>query len=193
MWVDIFVGLAVAALSGTFGFLVKSRFFVHERYLPVRSRSTEAYGHLSGEWHEYHLTHDPKVGGADLLIHARTRFRVSNESIVTGETVTVVQHRKPLHYRLRGQISAGRLFYTAVCVEDPSDAYCAMFGTLLDDEFVGVITGWDYSQAPYASPIALTRSELGPEEARAVLQRGRPRFLSAGPAVPASGSVPQEP
>lgn len=56
MWEGVIFGLVVSAVSATVGWVIKSRFFTKNRYLPEvnAGNSSDAYATLQGEWHEYH-------------------------------------------------------------------------------------------------------------------------------------------
>ncbi len=174
MWESIISGLVVAAFSGVVGFLVKTRFFTNPQYLPrVSSREIpkRAYYFMSGEWHEYHFTFDPKIGSAEYLAHSVLQFAAQKNLVITGSVEVKADHRRPLRYRIRGQLSGGNLYYTGVCVDDPSDAYCAMYRNLLDDQIAGVMVSWDYDRKPYASPVLLVKKELQQIEAEKLLRQ----------------------
>jgi hypothetical protein len=67
--------------------------------------------------------------------------------------------------------------YTAVCVEDPSDAYSAMFKNLLDDQAIGVISGWDYEKASFVSPLLLSKKEREYKEVERILLQSKIKFF----------------
>lgn len=125
------------------------------------------------------ITHDPKVEGPKCPVHAILNLSLERNHVVTGETKVQTERRRSLTYRARGHINSCNLYYTGVCIEDPSDAYVAMYQNLLDDEVAGIIAGWDYSKAPYASPIILSKKELSTEEAEGKLLNARPKFFGA--------------
>lgn len=169
--VEVVGGLLVALIAGPIGYFVKGRFFTKSRYLPGPTlyKKENAYQNMSGPLHEYHLTYDPKTGKDPILVESIGTFRVEKNLIVVGNLTTQVEHRLKLRYELRGQINGGRLYYTAVCANDPSDVYCAMYQSLLDDIIQGMVIGWDYQKDSYASPILLSKKQLDGDEAEKIL------------------------
>ena len=110
---------------------------------------------------------------------------LEKDLIVVGrDAVIEMNHRRALHYQLRGEIRAGQLFLTGVCVEDPSDAYTCIFPNLLDDETTGIMIARDYARYLYASPTLLTKKRLPEIEAERVLQRSDVRLYGPHPEVP---------
>ena len=184
----ILAGLVVAAISGSFGFLINSRFFTKNRYLPQLKdpETTRPYSFFDGKWHEYHFTFDPKVDqakAAKCLVHAEATLSLERNLVVTGLSLVKADHRRGLQYAIRGQISSGNLYYTAICTDDPSDTYAAMFRNLLDEDLQGTILGWDYSKTPYAGPLLLCKTELSPAEAEERLNSIEIRFFGSPKSV----------
>jgi hypothetical protein len=184
IWETILAGLAVAGISGSFGFLIKSRFFTKNKYLPTLKEPDELrpYTVFDGTWHEYHFTFDPKVtraSAAKCLVHAEATLSLERDFVVTGVSQVKAEHRRGLRYAIRGQIRSGNFYYTAICIDDPSDAYAAMFSNLLDEDLQGTILGWDYSKTPYAGPLILCKHELSSAEAEERLNSIGIRFFGA--------------
>jgi hypothetical protein len=180
MFEEIVAGLVVAGVAGPAGFILKSQFFTKPKYLPEVgvSHNIDAYQSMEGEWHEYHFTYDPKLDTSRVLAHAVVEFTLGKNLIVMGKSTVKVEHRRGLSYKIRGEINSGNLYYTAVCVEDPSDAYSAMFKNLLDDQaLIGVISGWDYEKASFVSPLLLSKKELEYKEVERILLQSKIKFF----------------
>lgn len=175
MFEEIVAGLAVTGIAGAVGFILKSRFFTKPTYLPEIPFPSEinAYRFMAGTWHEYHYTFDPKIKEPRYLTHAVAEIALEKNLVITGEAKVQVSHRRSLNYKIRGQVNSGNLYYTGVCVEDPSDAYTAMFKNLLDDQVSGIISGWDYDKCSYTSPILLSKVELSEEEVEKILLQSK--------------------
>ena len=76
------------------------------------------------------------------------------------------------------------MYCAGVCVDDPSDAYCAMYRNLLDDQITGVMVSWDYDREPYASPVLLVKKELQQSEVQQLLRRSKVKLFGNKPNSP---------
>jgi hypothetical protein len=188
---EIIVGLIVAAVSGVVGFIIKSRLFTKERYLPQlpTAEVKDAYAFVPGRWHEYYYTFDPCFDEPEHLSHAVMDIKLQKNMIIEGECVNEVHHRRALKYGIRGQINSGQLYYTGICVDDPSDAYCAMFKNLLDNRILGVITGWDYEKEAFVSPILLTKEKMDLNQVRELLGKSTLKYFGV---LDSNTSAPQK-
>ncbi len=168
---SVIAGLIVAFIAGTTGFLLKSKVFSKETYLPkVPKLDSRGYQFFPGKWHEYHFTYEPKSDGERWLAHAEINFEIDKNFIVDGSGFFPTQQRRVLNYMYRGQISSGNLYYTAVCEEDPDDAYCVLFRNINDDQLVGVIAGLDYEKHLFSSPILLSKEPVSTTKAENILE-----------------------
>jgi len=68
--------------------------------------------------------------------------------------------------------------YTAICQEDPSDAYCVMFSNLWNNIFVGSIVGLDYDKRRFFSAVLLSKHELPVDQVVPLLKSGQPQYFS---------------
>jgi len=69
MWQNLLAGFIVAAISGIVGYLIKSKLFTRERYLPETTayNTSDSYTFINGDWLIYHFTHDPKVSDKEII------------------------------------------------------------------------------------------------------------------------------
>ncbi|MDH3997491.1 MAG: hypothetical protein OET90_01510 [Desulfuromonadales bacterium] len=170
----VIAGLVVAIISSCAGFLLNSTVFSKGEYLPnVPKPDSRGYQFFPGKWHEYHFTYDPKLEGARWLASAEINFELDKNFIVDGTGFFATEHRRVLNYLYRGQISSGSLYYTAVCKEDPDDAYCVLFRNINDDQLIGVIAGLDYEKHLFSSPILLSKEPVNTTNAGKILDAAK--------------------
>jgi len=65
-----------------------------------------AYGHVSGCWHEYHITFEP-LKNDRIIAHATINFSLDEQLNLTGQGHFPTQNRKVLHYFYTGFIRGG--------------------------------------------------------------------------------------
>jgi hypothetical protein len=179
----IIAGLVVASISGGVGFIIKSKLFSSSQYLPkIPLKGKRGYDFIESIWHEYHFTFEPKHKDKKRwLAHAEIQFEIDNKLVVDGIGKFPTEQRKELNYVYRGQVNSGNLYYTAVCTDDPDDAYCALFRNINDDLLFGVINGLDYSKQPFASPLILSKKPLRDEQVVEMLENSDVKFFAGIP------------
>jgi len=114
----------------------------------------------------------------------RAFLALEKDSIVVGTDEVVIENRSPLHYKLRGEIRAGQLFLTGICVEDPSDAYTCIFPNLLNDVSPGVMIARDYARRLYASAALMSKRHMPHIEAEKNLRQSEVRLYGWLPSPP---------
>lgn len=177
---EIVIGTIIAsAITGVVGFFLKS-IITKEKYLPDAPLpdKNKTYEFVNGLWFLYHFTYDSKVQKSPVMISSQLELSLRKQLIVTGTERVQVDHRRSLTYLLRGQIRAGQFFFTAICLQDPSEVYSGMFPNLLDDEAVGMIVAKDYDRKLYSSPALITKKELDFDSAGEILKKSDINFYS---------------
>jgi hypothetical protein len=166
-----------AAITGPAGYMIKT-LLTRNRYLPELAADRKAYSFINGDWFFYHFTCDPRESRRAILSVDKVSLGLEKNLIVVGSD-EVMSHHRELHYKLRGEIRAGQLFLTGVCIEEPSDAYTCIFPNLLNDESMGIMIARDYARKLYASAALITKSHLTDIEAEQMLQRSDVRLYGS--------------
>ena len=136
-----------------------------------------AYGFLEGVWHEYHFTFDPSLSKGNISIaHTEIKFSISDDHSISGRGKFVASHRPVYGHRYKGGIRGGTLFYTALCNEIPGDIYSAVYSNLFNRPFVGAITGLDYANKEFSSPIILSEKLMSEIEAAEALKNANVEY-----------------
>src|SRR5882672_9408450 len=106
---QIIAGIIVALVSGITGFIVKKRFFNEFFLLPKADHyiETGSYSHLNGDWHLYWLSYSHSNNSVPLWMHGRQRLKIK-KARVEGSSEFVDHVYKHLHFKLQGEIRAGR-------------------------------------------------------------------------------------
>lgn len=163
--VTVIAGLTISFVSGVIGYLVRT-IKNPEKYLPKLPKKNKklAYELVDACRHEYHYTRDTRYSESPRLAHGKIELHVKSSGIVEGKMAYDLGNRHGLSYQIRGEASNGRMSYTSVCEDDPSDVYSTLFTAILDPKIVGQMVGIDYQRVPYASPIVLSDKELTEQE-----------------------------
>lgn len=156
--------IIASAIVGPAGYFLRT--YLQDRWLPGKSQTSErsAYSFINRDWFVYHFTSDQKVSTKPVLATSTIKLTLKRHMLVEGTEETQIPDHDPLHYNLRGEIRAGQLIITGVCVEDPSDAYVCLFPNLIERKSVGISIGRDYKGSHYASPAVLSRKSLTESE-----------------------------
>jgi hypothetical protein len=141
------------------------------------------YGHLNGEWFQYHLTLDSKhASGAFWSVH-REVLKMTRFGHVRGESTGL--HSPQLRYRIAGEIRQHimSLRFTNASAREliVNITYPCL---LADDVLVGVWVGHDYDEHLRNGPIVLSRIRRTAGELAAITRDGHQ--LS----VPRHGLIP---
>ena len=162
-------GLIVSVFSALGGYFLRV-IKAPNLFLPRRGKTGEReYEFIFKDWHQYHYTYDPKVNGGKYLAHMEMTLEKESGLIAYGNGKFVLRHRRPLKYRVRGEASHGKFYYTAVCEQEPRDTLTAIYSNLLDDKMVGLLLGMDYVRNQYVSPVVLSDSELTEDEVKELI------------------------
>lgn len=125
-----------------------------------------AYGFLEGLWHEYHFTFDPSLrGGSVAVAHTKIELTITDDHLIRGKGRFIASHRPVYGHRYKGGIRGGTLYYSAFCTEIPGDIYSAVYSNLFNRPLVGAITGLDYANNEFSSPIILSQDQLSEAQA----------------------------
>lgn len=163
---QIVAGLVVIAISGIGGFLIRKRFFPENRVLPEARRYVEkqGYSHLNGKWHFYWISYAPANPSEPVWLKGAQFFEI-NKNRLKGTTEHIGHPLGDLHFRIQGEIRAGRLLFTDTCIEDETDYASALFPNLRSPTLlVGMWVGLDNLMRPIAAPCVLSRKELTAEK-----------------------------
>jgi len=181
--IQTLAGLVVALLSGITGYLIRKKFSTEGNILPVPRNYNEprSYGHLNGNWHCYWISYDP----ADILrpawIHGVEEIQIEKNNVkgisehINHPVVT------SFHYRIKGEIRAGRMILTETAIEDPTEFISAFYPNLLSSKLLaGFWTGQDNLLRPITGPIILARDELTHDKLEKVLKNSNLRIVPIG-------------
>lgn len=179
---EIIAGVVVAILSGLGGFLIKSRFFTENFILPkaVRHVETQSYTHLSGKWHLYWLSYNPRDASRPVWMHGVQDLKV-NKNRVEGTTELVDHPIGDLHYKVQGEVRGGRMIATDICIEDETEFASLTYPNLQSRNLlVGIYVGFDNLVRPTSAPAILSRSEMSADELNRALKHSTIQLIPKG-------------
>lgn len=164
--IQIVGGLVVVVISGSSGYLSRKFFFNDDRILPKMGSNVEIknYSHLNGRWHLYWVSYNPPNPSEPVWFKGIQFFNI-NKNMVTGTTEHVEHPIRDLHYKMKGEIRAGRMIFTDTCMEDETDYATILIPNLRSmNQLVGIWTGLDNLLRPIAAPCVFSRKELNASE-----------------------------
>ncbi len=171
--IQIAAGLVVAAVSGAGGFLLRKRYFPENRVLPEGHSHVEqeSYSHLNGRWHLYWVSYNPTTG-QPIWWHGIEVLKIKENHVQgTTEVVDLSHPFGNMHYKLQGEIRAGRMLVTDTCIEDDSDYVTIFYPNLRNAALlIGIWTGLDNLLRPTAAPAILSRKEMNANELNKALK-----------------------
>jgi hypothetical protein len=177
--VQVLAGIIVAALSGVAGFLIRRAADQRQWVLPGgRPAEKESYLHLNGTWHLYWISFDPFNGRDPIWFQGTQKLQI-NKNRVTGTTELINHPLGSLHFILKGEVRAGRMIITDVCVEDETEFATVVYSNVrFHTQLFGIWTGLDNKLRPIAAPALLSREERNVDELNKLLA-GSPLLLVA--------------
>ena len=94
-----------------------------------------------------------------------------DKDLVQGYTELNDHPVDDLHYKLQGEIRAGKMIFTDTCVEDEAEIASLFFPNLRSKTLlVGIWMGLDNLLRPISAPVVLSRNEMSSDELNRVVK-----------------------
>jgi len=138
------------------------------------------YSHLSGEWHQYHLTNDKTHQRNLFWLHHNENICIGRLAKVTGKSTN--NYKIQLEYGITGKIDHDSLIINYINMKTNEKPVMVYIDNVLSgEELHGVWIGYDFDKSITVGPIIYSREPLELEKLNHCIRNYRVNILNELP------------